>query len=113
MSKVLYLKGTGTRVAELDDREFDKLCRALQAESSTDTDYFVNESALLLLESRGVSPALVRRLRGLLQGGAEAPAPAPTHGAFRDRYRPDEEQLAVPARVSDDESGIDIEWRDE
>jgi hypothetical protein len=114
MPKVIYLKGTDVRVAELDERQFEKLRGALQAESSADTDYFVNESALRLLESRGCDRALVARLRGLLSSGARPVAPAPTRGAFRDHYRADEQELLeVPAGAPDDEDGIDIEWRDE
>ncbi len=114
MPKVIYLKGTDVRVAELDEPQFEKLGGALQAERSTDTDWFVNESALRLLESRGCDRALVARLRSLLSRAAQPVTPAPTRGAFRDHYRADEEELqVVPAGALDDEDGIDIEWRDE
>ena len=114
MPKVIYLKGTDVRVAELDEQQFEKLRATLQAESSTDTDYFVNESALRLLASRGCDRALITRLRGLLSAGARPVAPAPTRGAFRDHYRVDEEQLQdVRPREPDIEDGIDIELREE
>lgn len=114
MSKVIYLKGTEVRVAKLDEQQFEKLCGALQAESSADTDWFINESALRLLEARGCNRSLVARLRALLSPEAQPVTPAPTRGAFRDHYRVDEEELqVVPAGELDDEDGIDIEWRDE
>src|SRR5262245_17070435 len=113
MPKLLYVKGTDTCIAEVDDRQFEVLARALQTEGPADRDYFLNEGALRLLEARGCDRTLVARLRSLFPGRAGRAQTAPTQGAFRDRYRPDEELVPGPSDdAGDDEEGIDIEWRE-
>jgi hypothetical protein len=113
MPKALYLQGTDRLIARLTDRQFATLQGALQAESPSDRDWFVNDATLRLLEAKGCDAALVARLRSWVRGedGAdEPPKRAPT--GYRAPHRPDQEVVVTEAAPSV-EAGIDVEWRED
>jgi hypothetical protein len=97
MSKGLYLKGTETFVARLDDDEFSELERLLVKEHPGDTDYFVDPALLDYLTAKGVS----KKVRAALERAL----------GLRDAYRggASEEERAA----DDDGEGVEIEWREE
>lgn len=96
MAKGLYLKGTDTFVARLDDEDFAELERVLVKEHPNDTDYYVDASLLDFLTSKGVS----KKVRAALERAL----------GLRDAYRG---EASETERDEDDDGGVEIEWREE
>jgi hypothetical protein len=94
MPKALYVKGTSRRIMPLTDTQLASLVEHLEEESRTDRDYYVDETVIAHLESRGADAALVAGLRRALgaRGNAEEAA------------------ASSPDRP---EEGIDVEWRED
>jgi hypothetical protein len=98
MGKTLHLKNTGQLILRLTDAQLRDLQRVLEEESTTDRDYYIDETTLGLLEEKHADPQLVKALRRALEN---------KRTAYRDPATPEPTQ-------SDGEEGdgIDVEWRE-
>jgi hypothetical protein len=98
MGKTLHLKSTGQLLLRLTDAQLADLQGALEEESTTDRDYYIDDTTLGLLEDRGADAQLVKALRRALEN---------KRTAYRDPATPE------PTQADDDEGdGIDVEWRE-
>src|SRR5262245_42525372 len=98
MAKTLHIKGSGKLILTMSDRQFEDLVRLLQEESTTDRDYYIDETVIGFLTEKGCDPLLVKALQRALENKKTA-------------YR-DPAELE-PAKVDDEEGdGIDVEWRE-
>jgi hypothetical protein len=64
----LFEKDTDRRLGTITDDQLRFLVDALEEESPTDTDYYVDAATVDMLEEDGADPALVSLLRQLLSG---------------------------------------------
>lgn len=55
-------------LTELSDEEFAQLADALEEESIDDSDYYLNISDVEYLEENKSNPALIAKLKSLLEG---------------------------------------------
>jgi processive 1,2-diacylglycerol beta-glucosyltransferase len=62
----LYDLATNQPCGTLSDAQFQVLVDALEEESPTDTDYYVNRDTVDTLEAQGADAGLVRALRDAL-----------------------------------------------
>ncbi len=62
----LFEKDVGHPVFTVTDEQFAFIVAALEEESTTDTDYYVDEATIEMLENDGADDALVGALRSLL-----------------------------------------------
>lgn len=99
MSKTLHLKGSGKLLLNMNDTQFNDLVRLLQEESTTDRDYYVDETVVGFLEEKGADAHLVRVLRQALES---------KRSAYRDPATPE----PTKSEDEDEGDGIDIVWRD-
>ena len=67
----LYDKESGALVGQITDAQLQFLVDQLEEESAGDTDYYINEDTLDLLEERGADAALLAALRKALGGREE------------------------------------------
>ena len=104
MAIALYDKAKNLRLFEISEAERDQLVTALEEESSTDHDYYIDANVLDFLEDK-CDPLLVARLRALV--GGSAPAPEGTELAIEGEAMPE------VADADADFPGLDIEWREE
>ncbi len=61
-------KDTGIRLGNISEEELQFLIDALEEESRSDTDYFIDSATIDMLEDEGASAGVVAMLRGSLQG---------------------------------------------
>lgn len=99
MAKTLHVKGSGKLLLRMNDQQFEDLVRLLQEESATDRDYYVDDTVIAFLLSKGADAQLVKALRHALEH---------KRTAYRDPATPE---------VTEDEGdnplgGVDVEWRD-
>jgi hypothetical protein len=115
MGKTLHLKGSGKLLLNMSDAQHHDLVRLLQEESTTDRDYYIDDTVVGFLEEKGCDAHLVKVLRQALENkatpyrdpAAAEPAVDVAAGPFGLRDQGPE------AIKSDDEGdGIDVEWRD-
>jgi hypothetical protein len=66
MSVQLFEKDAGHPVFTVTDEQFDLMVAALEEESTTDTDYYIDEATIEMLQDDGADDALVGVLRCLL-----------------------------------------------
>ena len=100
MAIALYDKAKNLRLFEITENERDQLVAALEEESSTDHDYYIDANVLDFLEDK-CDPQLVARLRPLV--GGSSPAPDGTELAGEGDAMPEVDDADFP--------GLDIEWR--
>lgn len=62
----LYRADTGEPIGDIDERMLGQLIDALEEEDVADRDYFVDANTLEYLAGRGVDPALLAILRGVI-----------------------------------------------
>lgn len=58
----------GTRLGTIDDQQLKFLVDALEEESTTDTDYYINADTIDMLEADGADADLLGLLRRALAG---------------------------------------------
>lgn len=58
----------GTRLGTIDDQQLKFLVDALEEESTTDTDYYINADTIDMLEADGADAELLGLLRRALAG---------------------------------------------
>ena len=60
-----YLKDkeSGTSIGEISDEQLQFLIDHLEEETSTDRDYYLNETTIQMMEEAGADPILVEMLR--------------------------------------------------
>lgn len=58
----------GTRLGTIDDQQLKFLVDALEEESTTDTDYYINSDTIDMLEADGADAELLGLLRRALAG---------------------------------------------
>ncbi len=61
-------KDTGLRLGNVSEEELQFLIDALEEESRTDTDYYIEAATVDMLEDEGASVGVVSMLRAALQG---------------------------------------------
>lgn len=66
MAVQLSDKESGHPVFTVTDEQFDFLAAALEEESTTDTDYYIDEATIEMLETDGADEELLDVLRSLL-----------------------------------------------
>lgn len=64
-------KGTSTVIGTITEDQLQALSSEMEAESSTDRDYYLNRETLDMLEDDGVDPTLVSMLRAAMGGRSE------------------------------------------
>lgn len=99
MAKTLHLKGSGRLILRLTEKQHRDLVRLLQEESTTDRDYYIDDTVLDHLTANGADPQLVKALRRALDD---------KRSPYRDPATPEPTVREEP----DDGDGIDVEWRD-
>ena len=62
----LYEKGTGAKLGEISDAQFDFLMDQLEEESTADRDYYLDSPTVDMLAEAGGDPALIAVLRRAL-----------------------------------------------
>ena len=67
----LYDAERGESLGAITEAQLQVLVDALEEESSTDRDYYINGATIDMLESDGADPGLVTVLRGALRGREE------------------------------------------
>lgn len=98
MAKTLHNKQTGQLILRLTDAQYKDLRRLLQEESTTDRDYYIDETTIAVLEEGHADVQLVKALRRALEN---------KRTAYRDPATPE------PTKSDADEGdGIDVEWRE-
>lgn len=102
MAIALYDKAQNRRLFEISEGERDQLVAALEEETSTDHDYYIDANVLDFLEDK-CDPQLVAKLRPLV-GGTAAP-PEGLEAATENDPVPEVDDAEFP--------GLDIEWREE
>jgi hypothetical protein len=105
MAIVVYEKEKGHRLFELTRAQLDELKGALEEEGEGDHDYYVDAAVCDFLDGK-VDQAVVGKLRAALGAAGKAIDPA-----VGELLAGDDEEL--PAVEREDESGIEILWRDE
>lgn len=63
---LLTNKATGVQLGTLSEDELAFLREALEAESTTDQDYYINRATVSMLESDGAPPSLLAMLNHAL-----------------------------------------------
>ncbi len=101
MAIVLYDKAQNRRLFEISVAQRDQLIDALEEESATDHDYYVDAAVVDFLEGK-VDEELLVKLRPLV--GASPVAPEGLVAASDDEELPE---------VAEESAGLDIEWREE
>jgi hypothetical protein len=101
MAIVLYDKAQNRKLFEITVEQRDQLVDALEEESATDRDYYLDAAVLDFLEGK-VDDALLAKLRPLV--GA---SPVATEGL---EAAGDDEDLP---EVAEESAGLDVEWREE
>ena len=94
MTKALYVKGTDKLIAHVTEMQLRHLTKLLEEESSTDHDYYIDETVISYLTERGADKAVVSALikaLGAVGGRDEMFSSGSSHA----------------------EQGIEIEWREE
>jgi hypothetical protein len=61
-------KDTGTRLGSISEEELQFLIDALEEESESDTDYYIDPDTIDLLEDEGAAANLVAMLRSAVEG---------------------------------------------
>jgi hypothetical protein len=102
MAIVLYDKAQNRKLFEITAAQRDQLIDALEEESTTDRDYYVDANVIDFLEGK-VDEAVLAMLRPLV--GATVVAPADVEAAS------DEEDF--PEVSGEEPNGLEIEWREE
>jgi hypothetical protein len=101
----LYDKASGKRLFEITAVQRDQLVDALEEEDTDDHDYYIDAAVCEFLDGKLDAP-LLAKLRALLgikgEIGAAGGEPLETAG---------EDELPPP--MSDEDEGIEIEWREE
>ena len=64
MSIRILEKDSGRLIGTISEEDLQVMIDYMEEESSTDTDYFVEQSAIGAMESLGASPTFVSMLRG-------------------------------------------------
>ena len=64
-------KGTSTVIGTITEDQLQALSSEMEAESSTDRDYYLSRETLDMLEEDGVDPTLVSMLRAAMGGRSE------------------------------------------
>lgn len=64
----LFEKGVERPVFTVTDQQFDFLVEELEEESTTDTDYYMDEATIEMLQDDGADDELLVALRSLLAG---------------------------------------------
>ncbi|MEZ4293592.1 MAG: hypothetical protein R3B70_01350 [Polyangiaceae bacterium] len=100
MAKTLHLKGSGKLILRMTEQQLQDLQRTLQEESTTDRDYYIDETTLDHMEESGADMQLVKALRKALTD---------RRSAYRDPATPEPTVQEDDAQEGD---GIDVEWRD-
>ena len=67
----LYDKETGKSLGTITEEQLQFLVAQLEEESTSDQDYYINETTVDLFEEASADKALVALLRGALNGRAE------------------------------------------
>ncbi len=98
MAKTLHVKGSGKLLLRMTDAQFADLTRLLQEESTSDRDYYVDDTVIAFLLAKGCDAQLVKALRHELEHKLTA---------YRDPATPE-----VTQDENDRLLGIDVEWRD-
>lgn len=62
----LRMKDTGAALGTISEADLQSLFHVLEEESRTDTDYYIQEGTIVLLEEEGASAELVALLRQAL-----------------------------------------------
>lgn len=94
MSKALYIKGTDTLVTHVTDAELKQLVNLLEEESTTDRDYYIDETVIGYLAEKGASTKVVAALSKAL-GAVGSPDEVFSSGS------------------SHAKEGIEVVWREE
>ena len=68
MAVKLFEKDTNRLLTTVTDEQFRFLAEALEEESQTDTDYYVDAATVDMLEADGADPGLIQSLRQLVAG---------------------------------------------
>ncbi len=66
MAVQLSDKESGHPIFTVTDEQFDFLAAALEEESTTDTDYYIDEATIEMLETDGADEELLDVLRSIL-----------------------------------------------
>ena len=108
MAIVLYDKAQNKRLFEITIAQRDQLVDALEEESATDRDYYIDAAVIDFLAGK-VDEALLAKLRPLVG------APPPEAEAEREAGAEIDSEIDDVPEVADDmgNDGIDIEWREE
>lgn len=64
----LYDKASGAPIGEISAQQFKVLQNALEEESRSDNDYYINVATLDILREAGADPALLNLLSDALAG---------------------------------------------
>ena len=104
MAIALYDKAQNRRLFEITESERDQLVAALEEETSTDHDYYIDANVLDFLEDK-CDAQLIAKLRPLVGGAAPSPAPEGLEPATENDPVPEVDDAEFP--------GLDIEWREE
>ena len=102
MAIALYDKAQNRRLFEISEGERDQLVAALEEESSTDHDYYIDANVLDFLEDK-CDPQLLAKLRPPVGGG----------GPTGEGLEPVSEGDVLPELDDAEIPGLDIEWREE
>ncbi len=100
----IYEKSTGRRLFEVTPAQHTQLRGALEEDDVGDHDYYIDSAVCDYLEGR-VDEEVIARLREALgPAGAKAALPSDVEAAGDDE---------PPPEMDAEESGIEIEWREE
>jgi hypothetical protein len=102
MAIFLYDKATDRRLFEITSAQRDQLVEALEEESSTDHDYYIDAAVCDFLEGR-LDGLILSRLRELI-GAAPLPEGLEAAGDGDD---------PPPVEEPEEDRGLEIEWREE
>jgi hypothetical protein len=98
MAKTLHLKGSGKLILRMNDAQHADLVRLLQEESTTDRDYYIDQTVIEYLLAKHCDAQLVKALRHELEGARHVYRDPATEEPTQDDGTPG--------------GGIDVEWRD-
>jgi hypothetical protein len=98
MAKTLHHKGSGKLILRLNDKQHADLRRLLQEESTTDRDYYVDDTVLDHLEQNHADAQLVKALKHALE----------------EKRSPYRDPATAEPTISEEQEGdgIDVEWRE-
>jgi hypothetical protein len=103
----LYDKAQNQRLFEITPEQRDQLVDALEEESTTDRDYYIDVAVVEFLDGK-LDAELLEKLR-LLVG---APAAPPQEGVETIAEDGTEESEQLP-EMPEFPEGLDVEWREE